>query len=51
MIKLWRKRWLGKVACMGKKKNAYKVLVGNHEGKRPLRGPSGKIILKWILQK
>jgi hypothetical protein len=36
---------------MGKKKNAYKVLVAKPEGKRPLGGLTGKIILKWILKK
>ena len=29
-------RWAGHVACMGKKGNAYRVLVGKPEGKRPL---------------
>jgi len=29
-------RWAGHVACMGKKGNAYGVLVGKSEGKRPL---------------
>jgi hypothetical protein len=28
--------WAGHVANVGKKKNAYRVLVGKHEGKRPL---------------
>jgi hypothetical protein len=28
--------WAGHVACMGKKGNAYRVLVGKPEGKRPL---------------
>jgi hypothetical protein len=34
-------------------RNAFKILVGNLEGKRPLgrRRGSGKIILKWILGK
>jgi hypothetical protein len=35
------------VAGMGKKKNAYRILMGNPEGKRPLGRP--KTILKWIL--
>jgi hypothetical protein len=28
--------WAGHVARMGKKRNAYKMLVGKPEGKRPL---------------
>jgi hypothetical protein len=31
-----RIKWAGQIARMGKKKNAYKVLVGKPEGKRPL---------------
>jgi hypothetical protein len=27
------------VACMEEMRNAYKILVGNPEGKRPLRRP------------
>jgi hypothetical protein len=30
------RRWTGNVACMGEKRNAYRVLVGKPEGKRPL---------------
>jgi hypothetical protein len=30
----------GHVACMGEMRNAYKILVGKPEGKRPLRRPS-----------
>jgi hypothetical protein len=51
MIKSRRVRWLGNVVCMGKRKNTYKVLVGKPEAKRPLREPSGKMTLKWILKK
>jgi hypothetical protein len=29
-------RWAGHVAQMGEKGNAYRILVGNPEGKRPL---------------
>jgi hypothetical protein len=36
MIKSRRMRWAGLVACMGKKMNAYGILVGKPEGKRPL---------------
>jgi hypothetical protein len=39
MIKSRRMRWAGHVARMGEKRNAYRILVGNPEGKRPLRRP------------
>jgi hypothetical protein len=39
MIRLRRKRWAGHVARMGEKKNAYKILLGKPERKRPLRRP------------
>jgi len=32
-------RWAGHVARMGKKRNAYRILVENPEGKRPLGRP------------
>jgi hypothetical protein len=31
-----RMRWAGYVARMGLKRNAYRILVGKPEGKRPL---------------
>jgi hypothetical protein len=34
-----RMRLAGHVARMGEKKNAYRILVGKTEGKRPLGGP------------
>jgi hypothetical protein len=39
MIKSRRMRWAGHVARMGEKRNAYKTLVGNLEGKGPLGRP------------
>jgi hypothetical protein len=36
MIKSRRMRWDRHVACMGEKRNAYRILVGNPEGNRPL---------------
>jgi hypothetical protein len=36
MIKSRRMRWVGHVARMGEKRNAYRILVGMPEGKRPL---------------
>jgi hypothetical protein len=32
-------RWAGHVARMGEKRNAYRLLVGKPEGKRPLGRP------------
>jgi hypothetical protein len=34
-----RMRWAGHVARMGAKRNAYRILVGNPEEKRPLGRP------------
>jgi hypothetical protein len=31
--------WAGHVIRMGEKRNAYRILVGNSEGKRPLGRP------------
>jgi hypothetical protein len=39
MIKSRRMRWAGHVARMGEKMNAYRILVGKPEGKRPLGRP------------
>jgi hypothetical protein len=36
IIKSRRMRWAGHVARMGEERNAYRLLVGNPEGKRPL---------------
>jgi hypothetical protein len=38
-IKSRRMIWAGHVARMGEKRNAYRVLVGKPEGKRPLGRP------------
>jgi hypothetical protein len=37
MIKLRRMRWVGQAASMGEVRNAYKILVGKPERKRPIR--------------
>jgi hypothetical protein len=42
VIKSRRMRCVGHVACMGEKRNAYRVLVGEHEGKIPLWRPRTK---------
>jgi hypothetical protein len=39
MIKSRRMGWVGLVARMREKRNAYRILVGNPEGKRPLGRP------------
>jgi hypothetical protein len=39
MTKSRRMRWTEHVARMGEKRNAYRILVGKPEGKRPLRRP------------
>jgi hypothetical protein len=39
MIKSRRVRWTGHVARMGTKRNAYRILVGKPEEKRPLGTP------------
>jgi hypothetical protein len=44
IIKLRRMRWADHVARMGAKRNAYRLLVGKSEGKRPL----GRPIRRWV---
>jgi hypothetical protein len=44
MIKSRRMRWAGHVARMGEKRNAYRLLVGKPEGKRPL----GRSRRRWV---
>jgi hypothetical protein len=39
MIKSRRMKWVGHVAQMGEKRNAYGIPVGKPEGKRPLEKP------------
>jgi hypothetical protein len=34
-----RMRWAGHIARMGEKRNAYRILVGRPEGKKPLGRP------------
>jgi hypothetical protein len=47
-------RWAGHVARLGEKRNAYRILVGKSEGKRPLERPRRrwvdniKIVLREI---
>jgi hypothetical protein len=42
MIRSRRMRWAGYVACMGEMRNAYEILVGKPEGKRPLGRLGGR---------
>jgi hypothetical protein len=44
MIKSGRMRWAGHVARIREKRNAYRILVGNPEVKRPLGRPRRK----WV---
>jgi hypothetical protein len=44
MIKSKRMRWAGHVARIGDTRNAYRILVGKPEGKRPL----GKPRRRWV---
>jgi hypothetical protein len=44
IIKSRRMRWAGHVARMGEKRNAYKLMVGKPEGKRPL----GRSRRRWV---
>jgi hypothetical protein len=39
LIKSRRMRWAGHAARMGERKNAYTILVGKPEGKRPMGRP------------
>jgi hypothetical protein len=43
MIKSKSMKWEGHVVCMGERRNAYNILVGKPEGKRPL----GRSRLRW----
>lgn len=46
-------RRMGHVTRMGMKRNAYRIFVGESEGKNHLQelNRDGRIILKWILKK
>jgi hypothetical protein len=53
MIKSRRMGRAGHVPPFGEKRNARRIFVGKSEGKIPLRRlyVSGRIILKWVLEK
>jgi hypothetical protein len=42
IIKSRRLRLAGNIACMGMSIRAYRVLVGKHEGRKPLEQPRHK---------
>jgi hypothetical protein len=44
IIKARGMRWVGHVARMGKKRNAYRLLVGKPEGRRPLGRPRRRLL-------
>jgi hypothetical protein len=52
MIKSRRMRWAGHVPRMGETRNAYRILVGKPEGKRPLGRPRRRWVvwddMDWI---
>jgi hypothetical protein len=39
VIKSRRMRWAGRITLMGERRGLHRVLVGKHEGKRPLGRP------------
>jgi hypothetical protein len=43
IIKSRRMGWAGHVARIAQKRNAYRILVGNPEGKRPLGRPRRRL--------
>jgi hypothetical protein len=55
IMKSRRMKWAGHVARRLEKKDAYRLLVGKPEGKRPLLRPSGRgeggIKLRWTLER
>jgi uncharacterized membrane protein YedE/YeeE len=46
-------RWEGHVACLGDRRDAYRVLVGKSEGKNHSEYPDvdERMILRWIFRK
>jgi hypothetical protein len=44
IMKSRRMRWVGHVARVGEKRNAYRLLVGKPEGRRPL----GRARYRWL---
>jgi hypothetical protein len=44
IIKSRKMRWAGHIARMGEKRNAYRLLMGKPEGKRPLGRPRRRLV-------
>jgi hypothetical protein len=44
IIKSRRMKWAGHVARIGEKRNAYRLLMGKPEGKRPLGRPRRRLV-------
>jgi hypothetical protein len=44
MIKSRRMKWVGHVARMGARRNAYRILVGKPEGTRPIGRPKRRSV-------
>jgi hypothetical protein len=49
MMKSRRMGWAGDGAQMGDKRNAYRILVGKPEGKRPLGGPRRRWVVTVLM--
>jgi hypothetical protein len=51
VIKSWKIGWPRHVAHVEEMRNAHDILVGEHEGKRPVGIPRRRweIILEWII--
>jgi hypothetical protein len=47
MITSGRMRWLGHAACIGRMKNAYRIMVGKPEGKIPHRRLGCRCRIVW----
>jgi hypothetical protein len=45
-----RIRWAEHIACIGEKRNLYRILMGEPEGKKALGRARRTIILKWNLE-
>lgn len=44
MMKSWKLEWASYVTCPGKRRNAYKVMIGELGGKKPLGRPGHR----WV---
>jgi len=51
VIKSRRMRLAWYVACKGKRRGAYRILVGKPKEKRPEPGVDGRKMLRWVFRK